>query len=142
CDSQRGLARPEIGFQQRHRYGQGTKELAYGDQHSSGTNKWVHIEPITLHGHPANGQGGLFASRKIPPNTFMLFYIGEVHAETRETSDYDLSLLKTTTDDGSIVHVGIDAQSMGNEARFINDYRGIKERPNAVFKEVVLVRSR
>ncbi len=24
---------------------------------------------------------------------------------------------------------------MGNEARFINDYRGIKSKPNALFKE-------
>ncbi|PVG02294.1 hypothetical protein CPB86DRAFT_780712 [Serendipita vermifera] len=110
------------------------------DQQYSGVNKWVHIESIALPSHPAHGQCGLFASRKIPPNTLILFYIGEVHAETRETSDYDLSLLKTTSDDGSFtVHIGIDAQCMGNEARFINDYRGVKERPNAVFKEVVVV---
>lgn len=52
--------------------------------------------------------------------------------ELRETSDYDLSLMKTN--DG--VNVGIDAQYMGNEARCINDYRGVAERPNALFKQV------
>lgn len=29
----------------------------------------------------------------------------------------------------------VDAACMGNEARFINDYRGIKPKPNAIFKE-------
>lgn len=32
--------------------------------------------------------------------------------------------------------IGIDADMWGNEARFINDYRGIAERPNAEFREV------
>ncbi len=32
--------------------------------------------------------------------------------------------------------IGIDADMWGNEARFINDYRGITERPNAEFREV------
>jgi hypothetical protein len=29
--------------------------------------------------------------------------------------------------------VGLDASTMGNEARFINDYRGIRAKPNALF---------
>jgi hypothetical protein len=29
--------------------------------------------------------------------------------------------------------VGIDATSMGNEARFVNDFRGIAKKPNAIF---------
>lgn len=29
--------------------------------------------------------------------------------------------------------VGIDASTMGNQARFVNDYRGIARQPNAVF---------
>lgn len=32
--------------------------------------------------------------------------------------------------------MGIDADKMGSEARFINDYRGVGERANAEFKEV------
>lgn len=35
--------------------------------------------------------------------------------------------------DGS--SIGIDASKMGNEARFINDYRGIAEKPNAIFSD-------
>ena len=29
--------------------------------------------------------------------------------------------------------IGVDARVMGNEARFINNYRGIRNRPNAEF---------
>ena len=47
------------------------------------------------------------------------------HAE----SNYDLSLDRELC-------IGIDADKKGNEARFINDYRGIAERPNAEFKEI------
>ena len=44
-------------------------------------------------------------------------------------SDYDLSLDREHG-------IGIDAAKTGNEARFINDYRGIADRPNAEFREV------
>ena len=54
---------------------------------------------------------------------------GEIHCEDRPESDYDLSLYRSQ--DG--VNVGVDASRMGNEARFINDYRGIREQPNAKF---------
>ncbi|KAJ7102267.1 hypothetical protein B0H15DRAFT_813893 [Mycena belliarum] len=58
---------------------------------------------------------------------------GEIHCDTREDSDYDLSLLR----DGDL-SVGIDASKMGNEGRFVNDYRGIpgQDKPNAVFMDV------
>jgi SET domain-containing protein len=77
------------------------------------------------------GQYGLFATKKIPPNTFILFYLGEVHADARETSDYDLSLFRGQGD----ISIGVDAQKMGNEARFVNDYRGVATKPNAIFKD-------
>jgi hypothetical protein len=98
---------------------------------ASGTT-WTQIRQIRTNAHPACGQLGLFAARKIPPNTMLLWYLGEVHMEPREGSDYDLSLMKTNGG----VNIGIDAQYMGNEARCINDYRGVAERPNAVFREV------
>lgn len=34
-----------------------------------------------------------------------------------------------------MINVGIDASNMGNEARFVNDYRGIRDKPNAIFEE-------
>ncbi|KAI0359094.1 hypothetical protein OH77DRAFT_1134651 [Trametes cingulata] len=91
----------------------------------------VAIQPISDPSHPARGQYGLFATRKIPPHTHILDYVGEVHCDDRPDSDYDLSLYRTPDH----LSVGVDAQFSGNEARFINDYRGIKAKPNAVFQE-------
>jgi len=95
----------------------------------------VVIRKISDAWHPANGQRGLFAKAKINRNTFILDYFGEVHVDDRGDSDYDLSLCRKQFSEGVNFSVGIDAAQMGNEARFINDYRGIKGRPNALFKE-------
>ncbi|RDB28434.1 hypothetical protein Hypma_015223 [Hypsizygus marmoreus] len=92
----------------------------------------VAILPISSSSHPANGQHGLFATRKIPPKTHILDYIGEIHCDDRPHSDYDLSLYRFQNG----INVGIDASAMGNEARFINDYRGIMDKPNAIFSDV------
>jgi hypothetical protein len=86
------------------------------------------IRPIVDHSHPAHGQRGLFAARKIPPRTLIVEYIGEVHSDERPTSDYDVSLYRFPSES-----VGVDASRMGNEARFVNDYRGIRPKPNAEF---------
>lgn len=90
----------------------------------------VSIRRITAKDHPAIGQYGLFAARNITANSHICDYLGEVHCEDRK-SDYDLSLLRSQ---GGI-NVGVDASRMGNEGRFVNDYRRVKARPNAVFKE-------
>ncbi|KAI0322299.1 hypothetical protein OF83DRAFT_1080362 [Amylostereum chailletii] len=89
------------------------------------------IKQISAPSHPASGQNGLFASRKISARTYILDYIGQVHCEDRPESSYDLSLYRSQ--DG--LNVGIDATFTGNEARFINDYRGIQGKPNAEFRE-------
>ncbi len=98
---------------------------------SQAQKSFVAIQLITETSHPACGQYGLFATRKIPPRTLILDYIGEVHCDDRPDSDYDLSLYRTP----DYISVGIDAQHAGNEARFINDYRGVKGKPNAAFQE-------
>ena len=91
----------------------------------------VRITKITAPSHPANGQYGLFANQNLPPNSFILCYIGYVHdkADTNESSDYDLSLDRE-------LGIGVDASNMGNEARFINDYRGVADAPNAEFRDI------
>lgn len=94
----------------------------------------VKITPITDASHPAHGQAGLFAARALSPGTLILPYLGEVHpasAESHASSDYDLWL-----DRGA--DVAVDAARAGNEARFVNDYRGVPGavRPNAEFCEV------
>lgn len=104
----------------------------------------VKITPITTPSHPANGQSGLFAAKDLKPGTFILQYLGEIHSsaanppssspsaktiDPHANSNYDLSLDRE-------LGIGIDADKKGNEARFINDYRGVAERPNAEFKEI------
>ncbi|KAI5124430.1 hypothetical protein M0805_008314 [Coniferiporia weirii] len=102
----------------------------------STSNAPVIIRRIDDPAHPALGQMGLFSTRKIPPRTHIIDYLGEAHVDDRPNSDYDLSLYRATQPEGgTFTSVGIDAAHMGNEARFINDYRGIKPKPNASFKE-------
>lgn len=93
----------------------------------------VIIMRIKDENHPAKGQYGLFASKKISPRSLIINYIGEVHCDDRPGSDYDLSLLRLQ--DG--LSVGIDASKYGNESRFVNDFRGVAERPNVYFHESV-----
>ncbi|KZV77581.1 SET domain protein [Peniophora sp. CONT] len=112
------------------RYGSGTdRSSTFHDAPSSHSS--CIIRPITDAHHPAYDQNGLFYSKKLPPHSFVLDYIGDVHSDERLQSDYDLSLHRFA--DGT--SIGIDAARMGNEARFINDYRGIRDKPNAEFRE-------
>jgi hypothetical protein len=92
------------------------------------------ITPITDPSHPANGQAGLFAARPLAPGSLILPYYGIVHSSlpphnaAHEKSDYDLWLDREAG-------LAVDAEAAGNEARFVNDYRGVRDRPNAEFRE-------
>ncbi len=99
----------------------------------SGPYSNVKITAISDSSHPANGQYGLFANQLLTPDSFILPYLGYVHdqTDTDETSNYDLSLDRE-------LGIGVDATKMGNEARFINDYRGVAPAPNAEFRDIVV----
>ncbi|KAI1263319.1 hypothetical protein F5Y18DRAFT_136478 [Xylariaceae sp. FL1019] len=92
------------------------------------------ITPIHETSHPAHGQAGLFAARHLESGTLIIPYYGIVHASSaphcsaHESSDYDLWLDREAG-------IAVDAAQAGNEARFVNDYRGVDSRPNAEFKE-------
>jgi hypothetical protein len=98
---------------------------------TSGPHGNVRITPVSDVSHPAHGQHALCATQHLVPDTLILPYLGYVHDQTDvdETSDYDLSLDRE-------LGVGVDASKMGNEARFINDYRGISTAPNAEFRDI------
>lgn len=91
----------------------------------------VRVTPVADVNHPAHGQHALCATQHLPPDTFILPYLGYVHDQTDldEASDYDLSLDRE-------FGIGVDASKMGNEARFINDYRGVSNAPNAEFRDI------
>lgn len=105
-----------------------------------GASANARIVAINDPAHPASGQSGLFASRALEPGSFIVPYYGIVHSghaphnAAHEKSDYDLWLDR-------IAGIAVDAAEAGNEARFVNDYRGVKERPNAEFKEAWDARS-
>ena len=105
----------------------------------------IRITAIEEAAHPAYQQFGLFATRVHLPDTFICLYLGMVYSTASESivstdtadstshpkSDYDLSLDRD-------LGLAVDAATMGNEARFINDYRGIADRPNAEFRDVIV----
>ncbi|KAG9127984.1 hypothetical protein FRC07_006578 [Ceratobasidium sp. 392] len=112
---------------------QAFRQLVVGPKSTSATvdtSRRIAIKLIDDPRHPACGQRGLFASAKIAPNSYILPYHGEIHCDERADSDYDLSLDRV---DG--VNIGVDASRMGNEARFVNDFRGVQSKPNAVFRQ-------
>lgn len=94
----------------------------------------VKIKKIMDKGHPAFGQCGLFAAENLPADSFILDYVGQVvlDSQASQTSDYTMSFIKGLS--GNIQDLAIDAEKVGNEARFINDFRGIAQEPNAKFE--------
>ncbi|KAI4862524.1 hypothetical protein F4820DRAFT_430399 [Hypoxylon rubiginosum] len=99
-----------------------------------GPSSLVRIVPIRDPSHPADGQAGLFATKHLSPGSLILPYYGLAHSSVpphslaHEQSDYDLWLDR---DAG----LAVDAEKAGNEARFVNDFRGVATRPNCEFRE-------
>ncbi|KAI9004771.1 hypothetical protein BC832DRAFT_520054, partial [Gaertneriomyces semiglobifer] len=93
----------------------------------------VRIMRIQDSRHPACGEDGVFAVQNLEPFTYLMDYLGTVHyaARSEDGTDY-------LEDDGYTVSFHypllISGLTHGNEARFINDYRGISSRPNAFFE--------
>lgn len=91
----------------------------------------VKIQPITTPSHPANGQCGLFAAQNLPAGSFIMPYLGRVHSGAASTADSDYDLWLDHAAD-----VAVDAALEGNEGRYVNDFRGVRERANAEFRTV------
>ena len=84
--------------------------------------------------HPACGQCGLFAAKKLACGTHVCDYRGVVTLTDHEskTSDYTLSFVEEPG-----VRLTLDAERFGNEARFINDFRGTGRKANVAFQSRV-----
>ncbi|KAJ3277992.1 hypothetical protein HDU76_010085, partial [Blyttiomyces sp. JEL0837] len=88
-------------------------------------NPNVSIERITNPNHPACNQRGLFATRILHEKQHVIDYIGVIYpsdSKDIEESDYALTL------DGDW-KLAVDAAKGGNEARMINDFRGVPAMP-------------
>ncbi|KAJ3274249.1 hypothetical protein HDV01_003322 [Terramyces sp. JEL0728] len=103
------------------------KDITLHDSTISGPCKLVKITQIADESHPAYPAFGLFSTSAIPPKTLILNYIGVVRAgdEASQTSDYILHF------DGDY---SVDAEFAGNEGRYVNDFRGISDKPNVKFQ--------
>ncbi|CED82986.1 SET domain [Phaffia rhodozyma] len=113
-------------------------------------NDRVVIQLINNPAHPAHGQRGLFAKKKLEKGELIAWYTGHVHLdpesdparrEQREKSDYDLTLipklstlrpLTSTPEPWSDLGVAVDASQYGNESRMCNDFRGVPVPADAV----------
>jgi hypothetical protein len=119
----------------------------------------VVIRRIADPAHPACGQHGLFAATALAHGRLIVLYAGRVHAapppppppavggvgqqqqqqqqpradgkgdDAHAASDYDFAL-------DAALGVAVDAAREGSEARFVNDFRGVRARPNAAFGDV------
>lgn len=84
--------------------------------------------------HPAAGQCGLFAARRLRAGERVIDYVGVVTAGAAHPadagagcrSDYEL-------DFGDASELAVDAQAVGSEARFVNDYRNTGAHANVEF---------
>ncbi|KAH6583448.1 hypothetical protein BASA60_001474 [Batrachochytrium salamandrivorans] len=91
-----------------------------------GPNRQTQIRLVSDPKHPAFGQRSLHASINIPPHTHIIDYIGIVTPSSISSTTSDLFI--SFYDD-----LAIDAELTGNEARFVNDYRGVADRPTVQF---------
>lgn len=93
--------------------------------------------------HPAAGQCGLFATRRYDRGETIIDYVGELTADGDEdpTSDYTMRFVPSRRRGvaaglaGERLGVVVDAARAGNEARFVNDYRGTGRPRNAAIGE-------
>ncbi|KAG0265121.1 hypothetical protein DFQ27_000796 [Actinomortierella ambigua] len=69
--------------------------------------------------HPVLGSYGLFACQPLRPGTHLLDYISDVAPDhvANPDSDHTLYLMRD---------LNLDASFKGNQARFVNDFRGIR----------------
>jgi len=77
--------------------------------------------------HPAYPSYGLFASRKLSSLERVIDYHGFVTLNGEEDKEERLHVF--------VCKETVGAKTVGTEARFCNDFRGIREKPNAEFFE-------
>lgn len=98
-------------------------------QRSNHFSRNVYFKRITDEDHPAYGQYGLFcALPHAKPGQWLLDYVGRVTLgeDQNKESDY-------VSEFGAHSELSCDANTLGNEARFLNDFRNTGRFPNVEF---------
>ena len=105
-----------------------TSGAVHADMHPATMPK-VHQPAVVIRriaadaeGHPCRGQWGLFARTPLQPCDCLLPYGGVLRSAGPSTSAFLISA------GGGL---DVDATQCGNEARYMNHYAGVAERPNA-----------
>lgn len=93
--------------------------------------KNVKIKLINDENHICNGQYGLYALNKIQKFDILGEYTGKI-SSTGGRYVAGFRNLEYTN------NYGVDAQDSGNELRFINDYRNIKNKANTILKNAYI----
>ena len=88
----------------------------------------VYFKRISDANHPAYGEYGLFCAKDAKPGSWLLDYVGHVSLGENQdkASDY-------VSDFGLKSELACDANTYGNEARMINDFRNTGRYPNVEF---------
>ncbi|KAI9295327.1 hypothetical protein K502DRAFT_315898 [Neoconidiobolus thromboides FSU 785] len=104
------------------------RDLLVFSYDSKKNQKKLKIKALTNKQHPAYPYFGLFSGKSFVKDELLIKYVGWVTGEEGydKESDYVLSFLNVYS---------VDADKMGNEARYINDYRNIASKPNCEFRE-------
>jgi len=87
----------------------------------------VRVKRIADARHPACGEFGLFARTDLVQGQHILDYLGLVSVAEDRASDY-------VVDFGEHSELALDALAVGNEARFINDFRNTGQHANVEFR--------
>lgn len=90
------------------------------------------IKEITDKNHPCYTQSGLFSTKKWQENEIVGEYRGEIIDIYNSKKGFHSDYFAGFNVDG-LQGIGIDAQEVGNEMRFINHYKGISNEPNVKF---------
>ena len=97
-------------------------------QRSNHFSRKVYFKRITDKDHPAYGQFGLFCALHAKPGQWLLDYVGNVSLGEDQNKDSDY-----VSDFGNHSELACDANVLGNEARFLNDFRNTGSHPNVEF---------
>ena len=98
-------------------------------QRSNQFSKNVYFKRITNKDHPAYGEFGLFcALPRAAPGQWLLDYVGRVTLGEHQNKQSDY-----VSDFGEHSELACDANTVGNEARFLNDFRNTGKHPNVEF---------
>ena len=91
----------------------------------------VKVQKITNKNHPARTQYGLFAIKELKQYQILGEYTGVV-INKYMNGDYIASFSNIS------MSLGVNAEKIGNEMRYINHYKNIKNRPNCKFEQTYI----